>query len=194
MMKESYMHKSMTLVLFLLYGTVWPSLSETAERQMMQPLVPADKLAEARALTSPLADSPEIVEKGKALYHGKGTCFNCHGQSGAGDGPVAASLNPSPRNFQHHGFWRYRTEGEIFWVIKHGSIGTSMIGFGDLLSDEEIWALIQYERSFAGEHGRGMGRGKGMGPMMEPGGGMGGMEHRGPRGGMGGCEGEGCGR
>ena len=188
------MRKTMTLILFLLFGTVWPSLSETAEQHMMQPRVPADKLVEARALKSPLPDSPEIVEKGKALYRGKGTCFNCHGQYGGGDGPVAASLNPSPRNFQHHGFWRHRTEGEIFWVIKHGSTGTSMIGFGDLLSDEEIWSIIQYERSFAGEQGQGMGHGKGMGPMMGSGGGMGGMEHRGPRGGMGGCEGEDCGR
>jgi len=166
------------------------SVSVAAEQHMMQPRVPADKLAEARALTSPLPNSQEIIEKGKALYHGKGTCFNCHGQKGAGDGPVAASLNPSPRNFQHPGFWRHRTEGEIFWVIKHGSTGTSMIGFGDLLSDEEIWAIINYERSFAGEHGQGRGRGS----MMGPGGAMGGMEHRGPRGGMGGCEGEGCGR
>jgi len=168
------MRKTMTLILLLLYGAVCPSLSETAEQHMMQPRVPADKLVEARALKSPLPDSPEIVEKGKALYRGKGTCFNCHGQDGGGDGPVAASLNPSPRNFQHHGFWRHRTEGEIFWVIKHGSTGTSMIGFDGLLSDEEIWAVIQYERSFSGEHGQGMG-------------------HRmGPRHGMGSRDGECC--
>ena len=168
------MRKAMTLIPFLLLGALWPSLSETAEQHMMQPRVPADKLAEARAITSPLPDSPEIVEKGKALYSGKGTCVNCHGISGGGDGPVAASLNPSPRNFQHHGFWRHRTEGEIFWVIKHGSIGTSMIGFAGQLTDEEIWSIIQYERSFAGEQGSGMmGHGKGMGPMMGSGGGMG---------------------
>ncbi len=154
-----------------------------AERHMMQPLVPAEKLADARALTSPLPSSPEIVVQGKALYNGKGTCFNCHGKEGDGKGPVAAQLDPSPRNFQHHGFWRHRTEGEIFWVIKNGSPGTGMIGFAGQLTDEEIWTLIQYERSFAGEHGPGM---------MGPGGGMGGREHRGPRGGMGGCEGEAC--
>ena len=167
-----------------------------AERHMMQPRVPADKLAAARALTSPLPSSPEIVEQGKALYNGKGACFNCHGKDGGGNGPAAAKLDPSPRNFQHYGFWRHRTEGEIFWVIKNGSVGTSMIGFGGQLTDEEIWSIIQYERSFAGEHGPGMmGHGEGMGPMMGPGGemgGMGGMEHRGPRGEMGGCEGEGC--
>src|SRR5512141_532946 len=90
------------------------ALSGAAEPHMMQPRVPADKLAEARALASPFPDSPEMLAKGKALYEGKGTCVNCHGQSGAGDGPVSASLNPAPRNFHQHGFWRHRTEGEIF--------------------------------------------------------------------------------
>ncbi|MEO6306353.1 MAG: c-type cytochrome [Nitrospiraceae bacterium] len=163
-----------------------------AERHMMQQLVPVDKVAEARALTSPLPKSPETVAQGKAIYDGKGACFNCHGKEGDGNGPLAAQLNPSPRNFQHHGFWRHRTEGEIFWVIKQGSAGSSMVGFGDQLTDGEIWALIQYIRNFGGEHGSGMmGRGEGMGSMMGPGGGMG---HGGPKGGMGGCEGEACGR
>ena len=168
------------IVLIFLSMPAW-----AAERHMMQPLVPAEKLAEARALTSPLPSSPEIVAQGKSLYNGKGACFNCHGKEGDGKGPVAAQLDPSPRNFQHHGFWRHRTEGEIFWVIKNGSPGTGMIGFAGQLTDEEIWTLIQYERSFAGEHGPGM---------MGPGGGMGGREHRGPRDGRGGCDGEACGR
>lgn len=156
---------------------------------MMPPRVPPDKLAEARALASPLPDSAEVVEKGKALYEGKGTCVNCHGKDGTGNGPAAMGLDPAPRNFRHHGFWRHRTEGELFWVIKHGSPGTAMIGFGQQLSDEEIWAVIQYERSFSGEHGPGMRRhGRGMGPMTGPRGGMGGMGHEGMRG----CEGERC--
>ena len=158
-------------------------MSKAAERHMMPPRIPADKLSEARALTSPLPDASEIVEQGKVLYNGKGTCFNCHGKDRDGKGPVAAELDHSPRNFQHHGFWRHRTEGEIFWVIKHGSLGTAMIGFDEVLSDKEIWAIIQYARGFAGEHGSGMmGHGAGMGPMMGPGGGMDG------------CEGEPCGR
>jgi mono/diheme cytochrome c family protein len=154
-----------------------------AERHMMQPLVPVDKLVEARALKSPLPNSQDIVAKGKAIYDGKGGCFNCHGTDGGGNGPAAAKMNPAPRNFRHHGFWRHRTEGEIFWVIKHGSPGTSMIGFGPVLSDEEIWSLIQYERTFAGQHGRrGMHRREGMRPMMGPDGRMDGMEHRGRQG------------
>lgn len=149
-----------------------------AERHMMQPRVPVDKLIEARALKSPFSNSPEVIERGKAVYHGKGTCFNCHGANGDGNGPAAAKLNPLPRNFQHHGFWRHRTEGELFWVIKYGSFGTAMIGFGPVLSDEEIWALTHYERTFADTHGPGM---RGRRKNMEAGG-MGGMERMGPRG------------
>lgn len=167
------------LLTFLIAAMCCVLPAGAAEPQMMQPRVPADKLVEARALTSPLSNSPEVIEQGKALYHGKGTCFTCHGADGDGKGPGGAKLNPAPRNFKHHGFWRHRTEGELFWVIKHGSPGTGMIGFGQVLSDEEIWALIQYERTFAGRHGSGM-RGQGMGPMM---GEREGMGHRGRRGG-----------
>ena len=62
---------------------------------------------------------------------------------------------------------------------------TSMVGFGGQLTDEEIWSIIQHERSFASEHEPGM---MGNGESIGPGSGMGG------RGGMGGCEGEACGR
>ncbi len=161
------MRDRVVLVLFWFISGGGVSLSGAAEQPMMQPRVSVDKLAEARALVSPFPDSLEMLAKGKALYEGKGTCVNCHGQSGAGDGPVAASLNPAPRNFHQHGFWRHRTEGEIFWVIKYGSPGTSMIGFGEQLTDDEIWTIIQYERSFSGSHGprHGMGPRHGTGSM-----------------------------
>jgi len=153
------MRTKMLILLVAVASLGTPALA--ADRHIMQPRVPVDKLPEARGLKSPLANSPQVIEQGKTVYHGKGTCFTCHGPDGDGNGPGAAKLNPSPRNFQHHGFWRHRTEGELFWVIKHGSPGTAMIGFGSVLSDEDIWAVIQYERTFARQHGPGMRRQKG---------------------------------
>jgi mono/diheme cytochrome c family protein len=149
------MRSKIVLVLCWFIGAGVASFSGAAEQHLMQPRVPADKLAEARALTNPFGDSPETRAKGKAVYEGKGGCANCHGQNGAGDGPLAGSLNPAPRNFHHHGFWRHRTDGELFWVIKYGSPGTAMIGFADQLTDDDIWAIIQYERSFSPGHGPG---------------------------------------
>ena len=51
------------LVLLLVFS--WhPLLTPLAQSQeMMQPRVPPDRLAEARALTSPLPDSPDTVEQ-----------------------------------------------------------------------------------------------------------------------------------
>ncbi len=184
--------------------------SGATEHDVRQPRVPAEKLAEARDMTNPLPDSPEILRKGKAVYNGKGTCFNCHGTDGDGHGPVASRLDPSPRNFHHHVLWQNRTEGELFWVIKHGSPGTAMIGFGRVLSDDEIWAVVRYLRGFARGPGRDRtSQGQSMGPMKGRHGGMGGMGHGGPMmgqhgmmGGMGhggskgrtgGCESDGCG-
>ena len=156
------MHKSIQrvigLTLVVAIGVSTALAQEHGHQQMMMPRVPADKMDEARSLKSPLPESPDIVEKGQAIYEGKGTCINCHGANGRGDGPGAATLNLPPRVFRSHGFWMHRTEGEIFWVIKYGSAGTAMIPFGGLLSDEEIWTVMQYERSFSGgSHGGGGG-------------------------------------
>jgi len=115
----------------------------------MQSRVPAAQLKEAKSLRNPISPSPETVEAGKALYKGKGTCHNCHGETGNGQGPAAAVLKPPPRNFREPDFWKHRTEGEIFWVIKHGSPGTAMIPFGGMLSDQEIWKIIQFVKTFS---------------------------------------------
>ncbi len=39
------------------------------------------------------------LEKGKALYAANG-CGTCHGLTGRGDGPIARTLNPPPRDFR----------------------------------------------------------------------------------------------
>lgn len=93
-------HHALLIALVFSLSMAFPSAA--AERQIMAPRVPADKLEEARALTSPLPDSPGTIEKGKALYNGKGTCFNCHGKDGMGNGSsrgrtrsLTAQLSPS---------------------------------------------------------------------------------------------------
>jgi uncharacterized membrane protein YkoI/mono/diheme cytochrome c family protein len=161
---KKIMQCAMGCISLLFIGASVVPAQQQRHQQMMMPRVPADKLEEAKALHNPLPPSPDVVEKGKVIYEGKGTCVNCHGASGHGDGPAGAVLNPPPRVFRSHGFWRHRSEGEIFWVIKHGVPGTGMIPFGGLLTDEEIWTVMHYERSFAGgprgEGGPGHGPGR----------------------------------
>ena len=97
------------------------------EKDPLKPRVAPDQMADAKAMKNPVASTPESIAKGKALYEGKGTCFNCHGKEGKGDGPAGAILNPSPRNFTNCKFHKKRKDGELFWVIKNGSPGTGMV-------------------------------------------------------------------
>jgi hypothetical protein len=52
------------LLLALAVSGLPASAQQHGHQQMMMPRVPADKLAEARALRNPLPASPDIVEKG----------------------------------------------------------------------------------------------------------------------------------
>ncbi len=118
------------------------------ERDITIPRVPADQRAAAKALKDPHPATPKNIAKGKAIYEGKGTCFNCHGTSGKGDGPAGQMLNPSPRNFTNPKFHKLRTPGEMFWVIKNGSAGTGMVPLiGTAITEDEAWYVILYERS-----------------------------------------------
>jgi hypothetical protein len=115
----------------------------------LKPRVPPDQAADAKALKNPVASSPESIAKGKALYEGKGTCFNCHGKAGDGQGEAGKILNPSPRDFTNCKFHKKRKDGELFWVIKNGSAGTGMVSLiPAAITEEEAWAIINYERSF----------------------------------------------
>src|SRR4029453_13680225 len=87
----------LTAAIMLLSATVVGA----EEKDPLKPRVPRNRLADAKTLKNPVASSPESIAKGKAFFEGKGTCFNCHGKEGKGDGPAGAILNPSPRNLQN---------------------------------------------------------------------------------------------
>lgn len=70
------------------------------------------------------APSSKPIQEGKALYEGLARCIHCHGQTA---------------------LRRPLTEQELFSIIKNGVPGTSHMPFKYLLSDEEIWAIVQYQ-------------------------------------------------
>ncbi len=125
------------------------TVSFAEEKDPLKPRVPSDQISEAKQMKNPVAATPENIAKGKALFEGKGTCVNCHGKEGKGDGPAGAILNPSPRNFSNCAFHKKRKDGELFWVIKNGSAGTGMVSLiPAAINEEEAWTIINYERSF----------------------------------------------
>ncbi len=122
-----------------------------AEKDPTQHRVPADQLAAAQALKNPVPSTPASIAKGKELFNGKGTCFTCHGPEGKGDGIVGQALNPSPRNFHNPLFWKNRADGELMWILKHGSPGTQMVtSVPGTITEEEGWQIIAYLRTLKG--------------------------------------------
>jgi len=122
------------------------------------PRVPSGELAGAKATKSPFEASPEVLAEGKAIFLGRGTCFQCHGAEGKGDGGAAKILPIQPRNFTNPNFKKYRSPGEMMWVLKNGSLGqsgrvpgTGMLPIvGQFLSEEDGWKVLLYELSLGG--------------------------------------------
>ena len=56
-------------------------------------------------------------------------CATCHGQSGTGDGPGAATLNPKPRNYTDKAWQASVTDDQIRKIILEGgaAVGKSQM-------------------------------------------------------------------
>ena len=69
-------------------------------------------------------------------------CALCHGANGDGQGAVA--FDRPARSFVEGAFSFGNTPEALARSVKHGIGGTPMIGFAELLSDEQIAAVVQH--------------------------------------------------
>lgn len=125
------------------------SLVLAADPAVLKPRVPADKIEEVKTWQNPFPSTPEHIEKGKKIFHGKAFCVTCHGKDGKGLGNIPGLRGKLPRNFTDKAWQATRTDGELFWILKNGSPGTDMASFVPLvLTEEEAWLVLLYVRSF----------------------------------------------
>jgi len=148
-------HRFVTGIAALFIATVLVpgSASNAADMDVLRPRVPHDQIDAARQVTNPLPVTPEMIQKGKTLFEGKAFCRACHGADGkglGGDIQPGSLKGPLPRNFTDKAWQAARTDGELFWILQHGSPGTDMASFIPLiLTEEEAWQVLLYVRSFA---------------------------------------------
>ncbi len=124
----------------------------TLDEPKLPPLFDEDDYKELLSLSKiekaagPSANTVEPGEKG--LY--RQLCASCHGESGQGRGPVAASQNPYPREFRH-GVFKYKStarkykpvKADIARALRKGMSGSQMPLFNKL-PDEKIDAIVDY--------------------------------------------------
>jgi len=94
--------------------------------------------------------------KGKIIYQKR--CIWCHGVDGDGLGPAAERLNPPPRSFED-GQYKIKTSGfesmvpnddDLFRMVRDGMPGSAMPSWKSLLSEQDMWDVVQYIKTFAG--------------------------------------------
>jgi mono/diheme cytochrome c family protein len=136
-------------VIYLVCNSALPVISEAIDPQVLKPRVPADQIDEVRTWVNPFSSTSQNIEKGKALFHGKAFCVTCHGKDGKGYDHIPGLRGKLPRNFTDKSWQAVRTDGELMWILKNGSLGTAMASFVPLvLTEEEAWHVILYVRSF----------------------------------------------
>jgi len=125
-----------------------PAAPAPATPPPMQTGTPAAPTATPPKTGVPSGSLRGNADAGKALYNQY--CTTCHGPSGHGDGPVAATLNPKPANHADHVFMAGLTDEHIYQVISKGgaSVGKSpmMAPWGGVINDQGIKDLIAYLR------------------------------------------------
>ena len=94
--------------------------------------------------TNPFKGKADAADAGKAIF--AANCASCHGDSGKGDGPAGATLNPKPADLSEPA--KNDTDGEILWHVAEGSAagepGSAMPAWKGTLTQDQIWQVITY--------------------------------------------------
>jgi mono/diheme cytochrome c family protein len=96
---------------------------------------------EYAGLTNPLG--ADAASRGAEVF--KTDCEMCHGPQGHGDGPAGQALDPRPRNLAE--LQSRAGDDFLFWRIREGKPGTSMVAWKGILTDEQIWGVISFIRT-----------------------------------------------
>ncbi|MEK9141736.1 MAG: cytochrome c [Nitrospirota bacterium] len=88
-------------------------------------------------------DYPPDITRGKAVYQRH--CQDCHGLTGRGDGPAAASLKVPPADFQRFRSF-LKSDEELLRTIEHGVVFSPMHSWRGQLTDGEMQDAVAYIR------------------------------------------------
>ncbi|GEM_PF-453411 len=91
--------------------------------------------------------------RGEELYDR--LCVSCHGRMGDGRGSVARHLSVPPGSFTDPLQSSFLSDQARLEILRNGSPGTTMRGFADTLSEQELAELFEQVRGFASEVGLG---------------------------------------
>jgi len=94
----------------------------------------------ARGIATPELTEGAKIRQGFGLYRRR--CAGCHGAPGQPIGEIARAMNPAaPELADEAEEWQ---PNELFWITKNGIRMTGMPAWKDILSDDDIWAIVAF--------------------------------------------------
>jgi mono/diheme cytochrome c family protein len=108
------------------------------EARVMPAVLHAAVARHASRETNPVALSEDNLKSGAATY--KAMCVRCHNTPQGNPSVYGQSFYPPAP--QLSGAMANYTESQLFWIIKHGIRNTGMPAWGSMLSDDEIWEIV----------------------------------------------------
>jgi mono/diheme cytochrome c family protein len=137
MRKSTLVLTPLLLAVFFASTVVWTQTTKPP-KTAYQPVPVTD----ARQ-PNPVKPTPESIESGKKIY--SYDCASCHGALGDGKTNVAQEMKLP--DLTDPSLQKDRTDGELFYVIKHGR--GEMPLEGDRVKPDQLWDLVNYIRSLA---------------------------------------------
>ena len=122
-----------TSLIFIALICILPSWSLASEAHWQAPTKEA-------ARKNPIPADKDSIARGGAIYNTH--CALCHGEKGKGDGVAGSTLNPRPADLTTSA--AHRSDGDLAWKIAHGR--GLMPGFKNVLTEEQIWDVVNFVR------------------------------------------------
>jgi mono/diheme cytochrome c family protein len=140
------------------FTRVRPSVAAPVSLRSIHPAPPAQISFRGRTMVlaesnNPLRAGPTdaALTTGRTVY--MRNCMPCHGDDLGGNGYMAHGFNPVPIDFTSSGTLPQLAESFVFWRIAKGGPGlpregapwnSAMPAWEEILTEEEIWAVILY--------------------------------------------------
>ena len=134
-----------------LLGGSFGALAQATARDCPQPRFTGKAPDDYYNRKNPISAANANSRGAEAIFLGNSgseNCAICHGRKGDGRGELSRLYDPPPRNFACAQTVNGVPDGQLFWIIRFGSPGTSMPPHPGL-SDEQIWQMVLHLRSLA---------------------------------------------
>jgi mono/diheme cytochrome c family protein len=138
---------AVTLVMLLAACGAGQPAENTAEENARATREAAPIPAEYTGKTNPAPDDAASIDRGQKVY--TSNCQTCHGQKGLGEGSTGSVLQPPASPIAQTS--QTLPDDYLFWRISEGGaqepFNSAMPSWKNILSEQDIWDVINYVRS-----------------------------------------------